>query len=97
MKLEANDGLHQNLGHFLRKQREEAGLTQFEVAKKLGYTTPQFISNFERGICSPPLKVLKNLVKLYKMPAQDVIDLILKEQESALKSALFGRGRRAKS
>jgi transcriptional regulator with XRE-family HTH domain len=32
-----------------REFRERVGLTQKEVSDALGYTTPQFISNVERG------------------------------------------------
>ncbi len=40
--------------------RELKGLTQFDLAKKLGYSSSQFISNVERGICTfPPGKFLK--------------------------------------
>ena len=31
--------------------REKAGLTQRDVSDSLGYSTPQFISNVERGRC----------------------------------------------
>lgn len=92
MKLQAQEKLHEKLGLFLREERTRSGLTQSEVASKLGYSSPQFISNFERGLCSPPIKQLKLMVKLYKMDAKKVIDLILTEQESMLKSALLGSG-----
>ena len=80
--------LHKHLGDYLKERRIQADLTQADVAQKLGYTSPQFISNFERGLCSPPLKNLKVLVKLYKLPAEEVIDLILKEQKVILSKAL---------
>ena len=51
--------LFQKLGPFLKKARSKMGLSQRDVADKLGYTSPQFISNVERGLCSPPLKKLK--------------------------------------
>ena len=39
-----------NLGDYLKSKRENASLSQGDVAKKLKYTSPQFISNWERGI-----------------------------------------------
>ena len=84
-------GLHKVLGSYLKDKRIDVGLTQSEVAHKLGYSTPQFISNFERGLCSPPLKNLKVLVKLYKLPIDEVMGLILQEQETILRKALGKR------
>ena len=78
----------QELGKYLKKQRVLAGYSQGDIGKKLGYSSPQFISNFERGNCAPPLVALKTLVNLYKMNVEEVIDLILKEQESYLRQKI---------
>ena len=96
MKLTSKSGLHRHLGTFLRRKREAAGYTQSEIAKRLGYSSPQFISNFERGLCSPPLKNLKALVKVYRMDPKEVIHLILKEQEHVLNNALQPQARRSR-
>lgn len=80
--------LHKHLGSYLKTKRQQSGLTQKDVATKLGYSTAQFISNFERGLCSPPLNNLKVLVGLYNVPAEEVLDIILKEQENILRRAL---------
>jgi transcriptional regulator with XRE-family HTH domain len=85
--------LHKALGEYLKDKRSETGLTQSDVAKKLGYSTPQFISNFERGLCAPPLKNLKLLVKLYKLDANELIDVILNEEEESLRKTLNIRKR----
>ncbi|MCH2535638.1 MAG: helix-turn-helix domain-containing protein [Bdellovibrionales bacterium] len=92
--MSSKQALHQSLGNYLKNKRNETGLTQSEVATKLGYSSPQFISNFERGLCSPPLKNLKTLVKLYKIPVEEIMTLILEEQESILRKALSGAGKR---
>lgn len=80
--------LHRSLGSYLKEKRIKAGITQADVANKLGYSTPQFISNIERGLCSPPLKNLKVLVRLYKIPVDEIMRLILREQETILRKAL---------
>lgn len=49
----------------LKKLRIEAGLSQRDVANKLGYSTPQFISNWERGISRPPVSALGTISSLY--------------------------------
>lgn len=96
MKLSTRSGLHQELGRFLRSKRVSAGFTQAEIADRLGYSSPQFISNFERGLCSPPLKNLRSLVKIYRIDAQELIRLIIDEQKQVLSGALLG-GRRLRS
>ncbi|MNL72846.1 helix-turn-helix protein [compost metagenome] len=48
------------------------------VAAELGYTTPQFISNWERGISAPPLNVIAKLAALYSVSEQTLFDLLLK-------------------
>lgn len=77
-----------NLGEYLQKMRTRANLTQREVSNTLGYSSAQFISNFERGIAVPPLKKLKALIKMYDMPAQAVMELILESEREQLEHAL---------
>ena len=54
------------LGKQLQKDRLEAGLSQRQVAKSFKYTTPQFVSNWERGLVVPPLPTLVQLGTIYK-------------------------------
>lgn len=77
-----------NLGSFLKEARVKAGLSQGEVAKRLGYTSPQFISNFERGIASPPCKNLKTLVELYDLQPNQLVQIMYEDQQSALKISM---------
>lgn len=64
--------------------REKAGLTQREVSDSLGYSTPQFISNVERGRCRFPVQKLAKIKKLYRLSVDQMIDLILSEEKQAL-------------
>lgn len=48
----------------LRALRREAGMTQKQLSDKLGYTTPQFISNVERGLCMLPKTKFKKAAKI---------------------------------
>jgi transcriptional regulator with XRE-family HTH domain len=80
--------LFQVLGEFLQSKRIKAGLSQGDVATKLGYSSPQFISNFERGLCAPPLNKLKLLVQLYDLNGEEVMKLMLKEHEKHLRKSL---------
>lgn len=65
------------LSDFLRQKREEAGLSQGDVSRKLKYSTPQFVSNWERGLSSPPLKVLKQVAEMYRVPSDQLFEMIL--------------------
>lgn len=90
--------LNKVLGRYLKQKRIEAGFTQVDVANRLGYSTAQFISNFERGLCAPPIKNLRVLIKLYGLDPEEVLGLIMDEQESSLRKALLtGTKRRRKS
>jgi transcriptional regulator with XRE-family HTH domain len=71
-------------GNQWKTLREKAGLTQREVSDALGYSTPQFISNVERGRCRFPVQKLPRIKKLYKLSAEQVIDLFLSEERLSL-------------
>lgn len=79
---------YEALGEYLQNMRLKANLTQREVSLALGYSSAQFISNFERGIAVPPLKKLKILVKMYNMPADEVMEMILDAEREIMSSAL---------
>lgn len=67
------------LADFLKQKRIAAGLSQADVADKLGYSTPQFISNWERGVSRPPISVLKKLGELFKASSEDLFEVVLNE------------------
>ena len=80
--------LRQELGTYLAKQRARAGLTQDQVARQLNYSTAQFISNWERGISSPPLKVLRKLTQLYGIGAEEMFNMLLSMEAENLRKQL---------
>lgn len=67
-----------SLGYILKERREKLGISQAEVAEKLKYSSPQFISNWERGLSSPPVTVLRSIAQIYKLPAQTLFKMYLK-------------------
>ena len=86
--------LLKEFGQYLKVKREAAGLSQSEIARGLGYSSPQFISNFERGLCSPPLPALKKMVEYYGISRREVIELILRQERQYLEgffASLAGR------
>lgn len=68
-----------NFAKYLKQKRENAGLSQKQVSEKLGYTTPQFISNWERGISTPPMKTVKKLASMYSISVDEIFNLLLQE------------------
>ncbi|MES2963227.1 MAG: helix-turn-helix transcriptional regulator [Bdellovibrionota bacterium] len=76
------------LNDYLRQKRLDSGLSQLDVAKVLGYSSPQFVSNWERGLVSPPLETIAILIELYKIPSNEVINKILDETRGYLESHL---------
>lgn len=50
----------------LRQLRIKAGVSQAELGKALGHSTPQFISNIERGLCGIPVKDFRAIAKVLK-------------------------------
>lgn len=76
------------LNDYLRQKRLDSGLSQLDVARVLGYSSPQFVSNWERGLVSPPLETIGVLIDLYKVPANEVIDRIVDETRDYLEANL---------
>jgi len=86
------------LNDYLRIKREARGLSQLDVAKVLGYSSPQFVSNWERGLVSPPLETIAVLTELYKIPPSEIISKILSATRAHLEEELgSGRKKKAKS
>ncbi len=76
------------MGVFLREKRETIGLTQAQVATQLGYGSPQFISNIERGVSRVPVKSLKAFIGIYALQKDEVIDILLEEKKNQLQKFL---------
>jgi len=60
------------VGVFLKDLRIRAGLSQLELSLKMGYSTPQFISNWERGVSEPPCKSIKKLSQVLSYDESDL-------------------------
>lgn len=86
-----SEEINKKLGQFLKKKRIEAGLSQKEVADKLKYSSSQFISNFERGLCAPPVKAMRVLILLYKMDSAEFTEYVLSLQEVHLRTVFHSK------
>ncbi|MBX2986959.1 MAG: helix-turn-helix transcriptional regulator [Bdellovibrionaceae bacterium] len=85
------------LGSYLKQKRAVIGLSQSEVASHLGYSTAQYISNFERGVCQPSMKILARLAKLYKLNIDEFFDVVVEQQKQEIASYLYPKNKRKRS
>jgi transcriptional regulator with XRE-family HTH domain len=79
----------EKLGEFLRKRRVESGYTQAEVASALGGIHSQFVSNWERGTCSPPGHSFHTLIKLLKINQNELVEIMVEDARSDIKKRIF--------
>ncbi|MGZ3691862.1 MAG: helix-turn-helix domain-containing protein, partial [Pseudobdellovibrio sp.] len=61
---------------------------QGAVAKKLGYTSPQFVSNWERGLSQPPVVTLRKIAQIYNISANEMFEVMLKATIEAVTADL---------
>jgi len=76
MKPELNQ-IDLQLGALIRECRRKAGLSQRDLASKLGYTQPVFVSLFENGGSRVPLQTLGELVVLLNIPEKKITKILL--------------------
>ncbi|MGE3973373.1 MAG: helix-turn-helix domain-containing protein [Bdellovibrionales bacterium] len=74
-------GASTELSNYLSDKREKSNLSQLDLGTQLGFTSAQFVSNWERGISLPSPSCLPKLVSLLKLDKRKLISLILKHQE----------------
>jgi len=95
MRIRANR--HARTGHYFRNKRLKAGLDQEDVARALDYTSTQMVSNWERGLCSPPSKILKKLTQLFKLNKVEVMNFLTQQSQLEYKSLLGIKAKKSKS
>jgi transcriptional regulator with XRE-family HTH domain len=57
------------------------------LARRLGYSTPQFISNAERGISAVPAKSFKEFCRALNIQRELLLDAVLEDLEDAKERA----------
>lgn len=90
----ASKRLAKTLGRYLAKKRIEAGLSQGSVSRVLGYSSPQFVSNFERGCCFPPMPALKRLMSLYNISGTEMTKVLMTLQATYFSEEFGGAQKR---
>ncbi len=77
------------LGKAFKTVRVKANLTQAELAEELGYSSTQFISNVERGVCLPTTEYLQRLRTLGGGHAKGLRRIIIDTYDEALKELVL--------
>jgi transcriptional regulator with XRE-family HTH domain len=76
------------LGRNLKSSRKKRNLTQAQVSTRLGYSSPQFISNIERGISVVPLDTLAKMLRIYRANPKKTEDILIESQQKLLTEKL---------
>lgn len=83
-----NSDMRIKIGAMIQEYRKSADLSQAELAEKLGYSTPQFISLFERGLAKVPIMTLGRLVKILDLPEKDIFKMLVNAFADELRKEL---------
>lgn len=78
---------HKEMGQLIKKARSRAGLTQAALAKKLGYRSPQFVSNWEREESLPPIDALPKIAKHTGVQYAEFKTVLLRDFKRVLNGA----------
>jgi transcriptional regulator with XRE-family HTH domain len=81
---------------YLKDMRIKKGISQRELAEMLGYTSGQFVSNYERGMCPVPLEKVKDMIGLLNLDSTKVVNLIQEDRKKSLLIALDLEGERSR-
>lgn len=81
------------IGKYLKEKRIAKGLSQHQVAAKLGYGSSQFVSNVERGMCGFPLVKLRKLVDIYELDAEFLANMIVDDHARHVRTTLIKAGK----
>lgn len=65
----------------IRGKRLELGISQHQVAKRIGMKQGQFISNIERDLCALPIKYVQRIGKVLDINADHLV-VAIKEDYS---------------
>jgi len=81
------------IGNFLREKRWAAEKSQGDVSKEFGYASPQFVSNWERGISHPPHAEIRELAKFYNCNPEEFceqyLQIMLRAYEKEMRKELM--------
>lgn len=83
----------ETLSKYLHEKRVAKEITQGNLARMLGYASPQFVSNWERGLAKPPLSTLKKMIKILDLDVDELLTILMKIEEKRLREIFYGKRR----
>jgi transcriptional regulator with XRE-family HTH domain len=75
-------------GMFFKKARIRKGVMQMDLARELGFSAYQLISNVERGLSGYPVARLSKVIQLLDLDPEEVIRLILRREEKKIRKVI---------
>ncbi len=81
----------------MRENRIKSGLTQRDLALKLNFTSGQFVSNYERGLCPIPIDKIRALINILHLDKNEVIELMQSDSREQLTKDLSADPRRRRA
>jgi transcriptional regulator with XRE-family HTH domain len=75
-------------GKFFKEARIRKGIMQTNLARELGLSAYQLVSNVERGLSRYPIARLSNLIQLLDLDPEEVIRLILRREEKKIRKII---------
>jgi len=72
------------LRDLIKNKRIEKGYSQEKLATLLGYSSGQFVSNWERGESFPPIDRLAKLSLLFGFEDQTLLNLFISESKATI-------------
>jgi transcriptional regulator with XRE-family HTH domain len=76
------------VGTFIKTTRTEMGLTQKSLATKLGWKSPQFISNIERGEAILPVCQLKKMSRVLSTKTSSLVNMHISDYRTAVEKTV---------
>lgn len=67
------------LKDLIKENRQKQSMSQSRLAKVLGYSSGQFVSNWERGLSLPPVDRLAKISLLFNVDKEVLIQMYLEE------------------
>ena len=77
-----------SFGKILQTLRIKKGITQKDVALKLGWKTSQLVSNFERDVCYPPIDCVNELADILECSRDELKMQYIQEKTNDLTTEL---------
>lgn len=75
-----------SFGLWLKQKRKLASLSQAAVSETLGYSSAQFVSNWERDLSLPPKRTLEKLSTMLNITVEEIRQEIIKHKKKEIEA-----------